>query len=333
MENVYLPLAILKDTTKEIPQIWESIDISRRMLSQTYKWPDRCFAPIEAVTIPFAAYMKVAKKKDVILPIPVVALALAQWRKDKEVFVIDKTLEEILYEQQDTDISTVAFDYLPYSCFYVECTSLKVYSTEIDGYFFFLSWDSKSKKEILNFVFLSKLGVYNAEIPFENGNLSQFLDDSIERMLKSKNEKIRAYGQKNLEQKDGVFHLLKCALQIVLYLCACNAEIVPDPEQKTIMKRSSTIKDRYAEIKKWDVGFRIGASFRAQAQSIQRDDVQHAPGSATQKRPHIRRGHWHHFWTGSKKEGSERKLILKWLPPIFVGASDAEMPVTIHPVK
>ncbi|EMO24671.1 hypothetical protein LEP1GSC170_1243 [Leptospira interrogans serovar Bataviae str. HAI135] len=34
-----------------------------------------------------------------------------------------------------------------------------------------------------------------------------------------------------------------------------------------------------------------------------------------EKSPHIRRAHWHHFWAGSNEE---RKLILRWLPPIPV---------------
>lgn len=48
----------------------------------------------------------------------------------------------------------------------------------------------------------------------------------------------------------------------------------------------------------------------------------------------MRRGHWHHFWTGPMDNAQDRKLVLKWLPPIFVGSSqDGEMPVTLHKVK
>lgn len=34
-------------------------------------------------------------------------------------------------------------------------------------------------------------------------------------------------------------------------------------------------------------------------------------------RPHIRRAHWHNYWTGSKNAGN-RKLKLVWLHPIFI---------------
>ena len=48
---------------------------------------------------------------------------------------------------------------------------------------------------------------------------------------------------------------------------------------------------------------------------------------------HVRRGHYHHFWQGSRKDGT-RKLILKWVAPIFVNAGNADnMLPTIHRIK
>ncbi|MCD8491987.1 MAG: hypothetical protein LRY51_08830, partial [Geovibrio sp.] len=34
------------------------------------------------------------------------------------------------------------------------------------------------------------------------------------------------------------------------------------------------------------------------------------------KRPHLRRAHWHGYWTGPRD--GEQSFILKWLPPVFV---------------
>ena len=38
-----------------------------------------------------------------------------------------------------------------------------------------------------------------------------------------------------------------------------------------------------------------------------------------------------HCWTGAR-ESAERCLVLKWIPPVFVGGASADI-VTIHPVK
>ena len=335
MGNIYLPLAMLKEITRKMPKVWQVIDLARPMGVQKAGCTERCFAPIETATAAsIACQASSATKGGVDIPLPTLTLALAQWRKDKEVFVIDPDLAQVLYAQDDMEIPAAAFDYIPYSCFYVEAQGLDAYLSSIHGFFFYFGWDTKKKKELLSFVFLGKNGgVYPFDLPLDGEDLNACFDKVVQEKISSKNPERAEIGRRELAQRDAVMLLLRCALQVVIYLCACNAEIVPDPEQNTIMKRSSTVKDRYAEIRKWDVGFRVGASFRAQAQSIQRADVLHSPGSTTQKRPHIRRGHWHHFWTGSKKEDSERKLILKWLPPIFVGAADAEMPVTIHSVK
>lgn len=49
------------------------------------------------------------------------------------------------------------------------------------------------------------------------------------------------------------------------------------------------------------------------------------------QRPHMRRAHWHHFWTG--KKGEERKLILKWIAPSFINTELGEQPATINIVS
>nr|DAR40120.1 MAG TPA: hypothetical protein [Caudoviricetes sp.] len=47
--------------------------------------------------------------------------------------------------------------------------------------------------------------------------------------------------------------------------------------------------------------------------------------------PHVRRAHWHHFWTGAR--GSDaRELILRWIPPVFVRGEESTL-TTIRQVK
>lgn len=73
----------------------------------------------------------------------------------------------------------------------------------------------------------------------------------------------------------------------------------------------------------WQVAYRLGAALR---RAYAAED---APLGATgtghaSPRPHIRRGHWHSFWTGRRSVPSERNLTAKWLPPIAVNVSDVE---------
>ncbi len=48
------------------------------------------------------------------------------------------------------------------------------------------------------------------------------------------------------------------------------------------------------------------------------------------KRPHARRGHWHNYWTGPRS--GERKLVLRWVEPMFIHGGEFDE-VTVHPVK
>ena len=113
MEKIYPPLAILKEITRVMPKVWQIIDVSRPIGVQNSGCPDRCFAPIETATAAsiFCQESAAGKKgADIDIPQPRLTLALAQWRKDKEVFVVDPDFAAVLYAQDDMDIPAAAFD-------------------------------------------------------------------------------------------------------------------------------------------------------------------------------------------------------------------------------
>ena len=81
------------------------------------------------------------------------------------------------------------------------------------------------------------------------------------------------------------------------------------------------------------VGTRIGAALQtAKRADDGAGDKDKQRDAKTQNSPvaHMRRAHWHHYWTGPKT--GERKLILKWLPPIPVNI-EGEAPTVIRKVK
>ncbi len=78
----------------------------------------------------------------------------------------------------------------------------------------------------------------------------------------------------------------------------------------------------------WEVAYRLGARLRAAIREV--DDVE--PGTHASPRAHIRRAHWHSIWTGPI-DSNQRKIVLKWLPPIPVNVDDdEELPAVIRPV-
>src|SRR5262249_43973173 len=72
---------------------------------------------------------------------------------------------------------------------------------------------------------------------------------------------------------------------------------------------------------RWEVGCRLGAALR---RALSKRKPTALTGTHASSRPHIRRAHWHSFWTGKRDQPDARSAILKWLPPIPVDVQDVE---------
>lgn len=89
------------------------------------------------------------------------------------------------------------------------------------------------------------------------------------------------------------------------------------------------------EIRKWDVGVKTGKILRSLESPAKRGiypvyaDKNIADGAGSPKRTHLRRAHWHHFWTGS---GDDRQLILRWVSSTVINP-DGTTPPTVIKVK
>lgn len=87
-----------------------------------------------------------------------------------------------------------------------------------------------------------------------------------------------------------IHNLTARAVQLLLYLVSVDADVpeaaVPDG------RTAQTVS----------VGTQAGARLRE---------------VASQKRSHIRQGHWHKYWVGPKT--GERRLVAKWIEPVIVG--------------
>lgn len=340
INNDYPPLHLLKTVTALRPLAWEQMKDfhdhnGRDGLSH---WPEWCYAPI-------AAAIAVATEGAPITPqnreyffnsmkLAQQIAALAPWRLSKEVFLVDEDFEALLFEQDgDLDIPSEILLQLPYPCFYMEFHNLTL-GHRYHGAFVHLEYDVKSHDRELRFLFVSETGntwgfpIHIDEQSLES-NLAHTRAEGYSNLLPDEHE-IRAAMTTTEERSRLLNEFLRKALQLVLYVCASNAEISPNSEQALITKRSSTIKDRYAEIRKWDVGARYGASIRQyrKKESLPVNDEK-AHGTHASPRPHMRRGHWHNYWTGPKSDPSQRKLVLKWTPPTIIGA-DEEAPVVLH---
>lgn len=144
------------------------------------------------------------------------------------------------------------------------------------------------------------------------------------------------------ETNRAVFNFFPGLIQMLLYLCAENAEIVENEQQKIIYRQpgpTAFIKDRLREVRQWDVGVKTSeilyrewkkkTNKSFEDQEIETDKARTEVHKGTHVATHMRKAHWHHFWTGSHSEPTTRKLILRWVNPVMVNANlSNELPVT-----
>lgn len=122
------------------------------------------------------------------------------------------------------------------------------------------------------------------------------------------------------------------ALSCLMYLCTeapdLDNKVTPAPK---VMRMGTTV--RYVPPKQdtqISVGGRLGSLFRKQAATSNNPTTPSGSTVASPLPPHIRRAHWHTYWTGAK---AHQKPELRWLSPILVNAhSTDQLSETVHRV-
>lgn len=119
-------------------------------------------------------------------------------------------------------------------------------------------------------------------------------------------------------------------LSALMYLCAKEPDIdrlkPPAPKVSRLGRRVhiSAMKQEMVS----HVGYRIGNVFR---QAKKEDADREASGPTGRKAsPHVRRAHWHTYWTGPRDNPAPS---LRWISPVLVNAQSAnDLTDTIHAV-
>lgn len=249
---------------------------------------------------------------------------LYAWRKYKEIYSFNDELAETLLEQNDDiKLPVEALSRLPAPAVWIQ------FEGKNNG--FFVWYDSvfvNGEGDILT------LRVFGAD---DKNKVFIFAVSLIEGMTISEGSAHAV----SYAPRDPLFDekFARGLISVILYLCAENKEVEENPEQKQITARTATSvtapKDVFREIRKWDVGFRVGKKISA-AKRDAHQQVGHTQGGGgsvgTPKRSHVRRGHYHSYWVGSRSSG-DRKLVLKWVAPTFINGGGDDVAAVVHEVE
>lgn len=331
--NEPLPFKLLKNFAKTYPRVWEYCDAFQNGKNGLRRWNELC-------QIPIAATLEVKQlypENTVSGIFPAECAALYSWRKYKEIYTFDEDLSNMLIAQaDDIEIPLDVLFSLPYPCIWIQATSNI-------GFFVWFEDDVNTHiMELRIFIVSENDGIIgNYMLHLKQGwTISDGVKDAVLQSEKFLNENTEI-NRKNKEKfKEGMFtenyDMISHFIQLILYICAENKDVQENEEQKAITSRpanGSQPKDVYREIRKWDVGYRIGNAIRKYDAEKQRQGISHeGTGKGTTKRPHTRRGHYHHYWIGSNKDNS-RRIILKWVAPMFINGDEDDIIPTQHNVK
>ncbi len=332
----------LDNFSKNYPGVWSSVDSLRSQKGQDdFNWPDWCF-------MPNSTYVHIINGYHYDLTINqqiengLMLSALSKWRIGQGVYRFDSSLYDSLVKTPlDGDIPSELLLQLPQWCLYIETPGCTLDTHEIKGCFAHLEFNVHSKTPEIHFLFDSdslnqgkfsfiKLGQWSLQ---ESINRAIDYDShGTPESLRKQVEEVRKHRDYILESQSSV---LRPILSLLLYLCSVNAEYkntdrpFNTPPTKT-KKGIRTFPSN--QVTTWEIGTRIGAAIRAaldKSEDVTHDSIE---GRHSSPKPHVRRAHWHGFWSGPKD--GERQLKIKWLPPISVNINDLEhLPSVIHPVK
>lgn len=318
------------------PNAWQQFDYYRSLRGKELPdWPAWCWCPLAA------AYAIVSGGGDnKVRPSQIADVgtlgALAAWRMTQGIYRFDTDMFAALWDTPLTKIPVEILYQLPEWCVYIEAPAeRKLYEYDLLGWFAHIEHDAATGRPELRFVFdLNNGGVLS---PFMLHLTASTLSECVRRALVEgwrqaveiqNNDDISMPSASTVKEMTETLETgLASALSVVLYLCSISADIAdlrskrerpanPVP-RKT--KRGMRTFPLDGGATTWLTGYRIGASLRL-ADEKERSATESGEAGRSSPRAHIRRAHWHTYWTGPRDK--PQKPVLKWLPPVPVGAGE-----------
>lgn len=258
---------------------------------------------------------------------------LARWKSYQQVYDVDPALAMALGEQakgadESYKLPAELLLNLPYPALCFKTIPIKYEKSKEEEGFYYTGWmlvsidDSDENNKSLVVCFERTEGNGRDDPLFrlpivKDGTIGDSLKELIQDI-----EKTGIVAEKEIAKAEMQMALF--AAQIILYIQSSGADVRRVPRGTKNKRKSSKEKP----IKQVNVGYNIGRTLR-KSRAIYEYDRKESTGKHT--RPHVRRGHFHSYWVGHK-DSSDRRLVVKWIAPIFVGGKDQD-DVTVTKVK
>lgn len=309
------PTTHLNALTKDYPDLSKQVDNFRaNKANGVLTWPNWCFLPMGGWhAIAGSRYPGGIVPADKGHEIARLA-AIGAWRYSQGIYQIDTDLLAALAETGiKGDLPADVFLRLPEWCIYVETPTMPWNTDIIYGFWAHLEYDYNDGRHELRMLMDCEAGMQTVIVHLGPWTIAEGISRAMDMAQKE-------YPYHIDTEKLGIAierasKAIEPFISILLYLCSDAPEIDDrKPGQSPSYAHATKTKNGWRffpppKPKYIQVGQSLGAQLRQAANSTGE------PG--TEKRPHLRRGHWHGYWTGPLK--GDRKFIYHWISPLIVG--------------
>lgn len=322
------PVQVLNDYSRRFPGAWAQFAAFREMRGRELPdWPDWCWMPVAG------AYAVVSQGGDIppeLVPDVGVLHALASWRLSKGIYRFDPELyEAIASTPLEREIPADVLLRLPEWCVYVEAREPD--RPELRGFWACLEADANDGSRELCLVW--DLETRPLCLPVHlvpGGTVAECLTDTVEASLVHAPPTSAETLDQARQDAAATAPFVARLINLVLYLCAD----APDLDREPVRAQPTKTKQgrRWFPADKpqvFEVGTRTARWLREARAKAEASD----PGTGAHVAPHVRRAHWHGFWTGPRDKPEARRFSVRWLPQIPVGFSVEDLDRLVPVVK
>lgn len=268
-----------------------------------------------------------------------------RWSKNKQVFQPDPYFTEALLHTAELQVSKQQLMHLPCTTFYIDFENVPMFEPIIGMIVDVIVDDDCA---IVTEYLLAEQYIGGKRVFFSFYTGGNFDENNMIKIDYSKlnlNKEYTVSTGKNPNGKlDSVIDRTTVSIfgvQMLSYLSSKEPDVLENPITKNTYRPSKTVKNKFSEIQKWDVGIRFGKTIQTKINEYQNENSNqnsktgfHNDTTKSRKSPmpHFRCAHWQRYWVGKGRKECE----VRWIEPVFVGwktPEDEATNVIIHKVK
>lgn len=250
---------------------------------------------------------------------------LAVWRFTRGIYRFDPDLAAELDDSKIGTLPPQLLENLPEYAPFIELEGHRFHNLEVVGAWVAIFPDRNEASTLMISLLRPDCSITPMIIKLDSSDLRS----CVQLMHKDSRRRWEKYGDSALD--DFCFSEVAAAedarmasivLSRALYLCSKQPDIegvVKKPRRRK--QNQKTYAPEFVD-SVITVGERFGGVLREWRAKQQSGSESEAEGEATGKKvaPHVRRGHWHLYWTGEGRKTPE----IRWISPVVVGAAIGE---------